>query len=277
LLAVGGLMLLMTDPLQIERDGRPIDLAGLWAPNPAFLACSGPSLDGFPLERLRERGVVSMGVNNAAARAPVKAWCFSDPQCKFHHGLYFDPGVMTFGPTPKLRWNVVVKTAEGFRGTKVRVRDCPNTYGFHRMTCFDPETFFTTPFCHWGSGKHQPKGVEPSGCLATMLIGIRLLYYLGTRRIYLLGVDHVGGRRRWAKEDKCFERLRPAFAERGLEVYNCNPTSGCRSFLHVPFDLAVQDCKGSVPDEPLDVEGWYDKKTVKEQIKANEVFRPEHF
>jgi len=267
----------MTDPLQVERNGEPANLAGLWAPCPAFLVGSGPSLPTYPLERLRERGVASLGINNAAAVAPCRAWCFSDPQSKFHHALYLDPAVMTFAPIPKLKKSIIIKTANGFHNTNLRVRDCPNTYGFARSTRFVPETFFDTTFAHWGSGKHQPPDVEGSGCLATLFLGIRLLYHLGVRRIYLLGIDHAGGRGRWAKEDRCFERLLPVFEERGLGVTNCNLSSGCRVFPCRTFDEAVDDCKGSVPDEPLDVEGWYSKAVAKEQCKVNGVFVPKHF
>jgi len=266
----------LTDPLKITRNGKPIDLSGLWSPSPAFLIGSGPSLEEYPLERLRERGVVSLGINNAAARAPAKAWCFSDPQAKFHHALYLDPVVMTFAPNPKLKRKIVVKTKDGFRSTNLRVRDCPNTYGFDRSTQFDPNEFFNTPFAHWGSGKHQPKGVEPSGMLATLLIGMRLLYYLGVRRIYLLGVDHYGKRGRWAKEDRSFERMLPVFEKMGLRVINCNQKSGCRVFPYRSFADAIVDCKGSI-QEPLDVGDWYNKGEVKRKCGENEIFVPVHY
>ena len=98
------------DPLRIERYGEPIDLQGLWAPCPAFLVGSGPSVNRLPLEWLRERGIMSMAVNNTAARVPARAWTFGDPQSKFHQALYLDPAVMTFAPAYKLRWSVICKT-----------------------------------------------------------------------------------------------------------------------------------------------------------------------
>ncbi len=268
----------MTDPLQIERNGKPIDLEGLWAPAPAFLVCNGKSLDDFPLEMLEDRGIASFGVNNAAARARCKAWCFSDPQSKFHHALFLDPTVMTFAPRPKLKRRIIVKTEGGFRRTKLRVRDCPNTYGYRRSTQFDPSTFFDDPFCHWGSGKHQKPEVERVGCLATVFIGMRLLYYLGVRTIYLLGVDHYGHRGRWTKEDRAFKRLQPEFARHNLGVFNCNPKSDCKAFAYYwSFEDALDHCRGPVPKGPLDVEGWYSKKVVKEECNENEIFTPMNY
>lgn len=265
------------DPLTIDRNGEPANIEGLWSPYPAFLVCSGQSLDSFPLERLKERGVVSMGVNNAGARAHVKAWVFSDPQSKFHHALYLDPGVMTFCPRPKMKRQFKMKLEDGFHSTGVRVRNCPNTYAFDRSTQFVPDDFFSTTYCHWGNGKHQPSDVESAGCLATLFIGVRLLYHLGVRTIYLLGVDHQGGRRRWGKEDKAFERLRPVFKKHKLTIFNCNPNTKSMSFAFRSFDYAIADCKGSVPSEPLDVDGWYQKNDVRKQCEESEVVRPIHF
>ena len=268
---------MISDPLQVERNEAPANLQGLWAPCPAFLLGSGPSGVGSDAKQIGQRGIVSMATNNTAALAPVRAWCFSDPQKKFHHALFLDPSIMTFSPIPKLKRYVVAKVNGEFYQTDVRVSECPNTYGYARSTQFDPENFFTTTFAHWGSGKHQPEGVEPSGCLATLFLGIRLLYYLGVRRIYLLGVDHYGGRRRWAKESKCFERMLPVFEKHRLEMFNCNPRSEFRVVPFVRFEHAVADCKGSVPHEPLDVEGYYAKREVKRQVEKNLKFKPLHF
>ena len=276
------------DPLKIERNGRPIDLAGLWAPNPALLVCSGPSLARHDLNRLRERGVASLGVNNAAAFAPVKAWCFSDPQTKFHQGLFLDPSVLTFAPAPKLKRRFVAKTGRGFQVTSIRVRDCPNTCGFYRQSCFVPETFFDDWYAHWGRGKAQPEDADENipGGLCTVFLGFRLLVYLGVRRVFLLGVDHrkredgyaygypsrKKGRKGFRKERRMWELLRPECERRGIEVFDCG---GINDFFpSVTFDEAIWQCKGSVPEEPFDTIGWYEKARIEEECKRNETFEP---
>lgn len=266
----------MTDPLNVTRRGKPIDLEGLWSPNPAFLVASGPDLEKFDLARLKERGVASLGVNNAAARAPVKAWCFGDPQDKFHHGLYLDPTVMTFSAHTKIHRKIKARVNGRFHNTRVRVDGTPNTFTYERGTGFDPDQFFTTTWAHWGKGKQQPEGVEPAGCLATLFCGFRILHYLGVRRIYLLGVDH-GNRRRYRQEQEAFERLLPTFERAGLEMFNCNKKSGCKVFPFVDFDVAVEDCKGSVPPEPFDVTDWYDKRKVARQCSGSRPFVPRHY
>jgi len=281
----------MIDPLQVERRGKPIDLEGLWNPNPAFLVGGGPSLNDLPLERLKDRGVVSLAINQSAAWVPVKAWVFSDTQWKFHSSLFMDPAVMTFAPIPKLRRQFHLKTEEGFHDTGIRLNQCPNTYGYSRLTCFVPDEFFTTTHAHWGPRKHQPADKPEQGCLCTMLLGIRLLHYLGVRRIYLLGVDNKGrdgkcyafpeGKgartRRYKWERHMLERLQPQFDKRGMELYNCSPDSDCRLYPFRSFDEALKDCKGSVEDDPLDTTGWYDMSSQQEQCRKNPKIVPVHY
>ncbi len=60
--------------------------------------------------------------------------------------------------------------------------------------------------------------------------------------------------------DVMLNDLAPILRESGLEVYNCNRRSCCTAFDYVPFDEAYWDCKGGVPEEPWDLDHWYDKK-----------------
>jgi hypothetical protein len=104
-----------------------INLSGLWHrdnPTAGFLVCGGPSINQLPYHKLKERGVVSLGINNVAAHVPVSVWCFSDPHTKFHHALFFDPAIMTFAPTPKLNKRIRIKQADGtFRELNKKVKD----------------------------------------------------------------------------------------------------------------------------------------------------------
>ena len=269
------------DPLLVVRNGKPANVDGLWGPNPAFLVGGGPSLNDHNLDRLRERGVMSFGINQAAAWPPIRGWVASDTHWKFHHGLYLDPGVMSFVPEPKLKWTFTVKQGKNtFRKTTIKVRDCPNTYGYSRRTRFVPREFFTTPYAHWGPSKDQPKGESSIGTLCTMLIGLRLLHHLGAGKVFLVGVDFRMGvsddehyafpQRRNVGEVRanngnfsvvngwlCKMEREGVFNRAGLEVYNCNRESGLRAFLHVPFDVAVREARSGIPEGVFDLEGWY--------------------
>ena len=116
-----------------------------------------------------------------------------------------------------------------------------------------------------------------------MLLGLRLMCYLGCPKIYLLGVDfHMDAKaqysfgqekhprnRRYLHENILLQEIRPALDESGIEVYNCNPKSNCDVFDFVSFEDALMDCKGPVPDEPFDLSEWYDKSFVEKHISQN--------
>jgi len=229
---------------------------------------------------LVSRGIASLGINNVAAHVPVKAFCCSDPPEKFHHAIWFDPGVMKFVPRPKLKKRVRAKIGEQqFRFTQYRVADCPNVWGFHRTAEFVPEEFLTSTGATWGNNS---QAVEKNGrpkILFTFFCALRLMHYLGCRRVYLLGVDfhmHAGRnggyafkQNRWASSvggnndhyriaSRMLAELQPYFAAANFQVFNCYEYSGLKVFPYVPFDEAIEDCRGMVPKE-IDLAGWYEK------------------
>jgi hypothetical protein len=53
--------------------------------------------------------------------------------------------------------------------------------------------------------------------------------------------------------------LRPVFEDWGFEVFNCNQYSALRVFDYVPFDVALEECRGLVPAEKFDLQNWYKK------------------
>ena len=261
----------------------PVRIAGLWAPRPAFLVCGGPSMRDLPIERLRDRGVLSLAINGAGAYAPVTAHTFGDPQTKFHSAMFLDPKVLSFVPFGKLWYAIQVKHGGRFYPTNIRCCDCPSTYGFSRTSVFDADEFLTTPHAHWGNGHAEAAQRNTFRRLCTPLLGLRLLHYLGVSRVYLLGVDHEVapresetpgyawgdnascGNRIWWKIDSYYERIKPVMEAAGCPIYNCNPASKCEVFDFVTFADALDDCKGPVEDEPLDCHDWYNKKLAEQQ------------
>jgi hypothetical protein len=246
------------------------DLSGLWS-SPGFLVCGGPSINKIPYQKLSERGIVSMAINNSGGHVPVTAWVFSDPQEKFHHGLFLDPKMMTFAPISKLNKNYRIKENGQFRWSEKKVRDCPNTFGFSRRTELYPENFLKTDYAMWGYGGKQLEP-KPFICLCTMLLGIRLMCYLGCPKIYLLGVDFLRteveqysfaqkanpSNRRYEHENAMLKSIKTFVEQEGIKIYNCNPESKCDAFELKSFDEAFEDCKGLVR-EPFDLAGWYEK------------------
>lgn len=117
-----------------------------------------------------------------------------------------------------------------------------------------------------------------------MLLALRILYYLGSRKVYLVGVNwgmdnsigdegnyafneirdtgacstnnsqyEIAGKWLWEMQNNgTFEKF-------GLEIFNCYRNSGLRAFPYVPFDIAVEDVLDDFPQEPYDLNSWYTK------------------
>lgn len=286
------------DPLIIQdREGTATTaLRNLLSGRPSFLVCGGPSARSLPLQQLNQRGVWSIAVNNMAGHHQFQPSAFTcaDPPLKFHHGIWLDPTVMKFVPSAKFsgrRSKLKQKVGEVFEeltvdGKKVSVTDCPNTWRFGRQSHITPDDqFFLSDHAAWGNNDAGTKQTGGKKTVMTMLLALRLLYYLGSRTIYLVGVDfkmdptagqfsnYAFGQSRdpgacdsnnaqfaVANEWLCEMQRNGTFSRFGLEVYNCNQQSGLRAFEHVPFDLAIADTLKNFPKEPFDLEGWYEKK-----------------
>jgi hypothetical protein len=268
-----------SDPLEVlDRYGNPASCCDLWKNSAAFLVCGGPSVKDVPYHRLAERGIASLGINNVAGMVPVRAMTFCDPAKKFHHGVFLDPGVIKFVPRQKAKMSIRVKENGAFRQTTIKVAECPSVFLYRKGGQFAPETFLTSWEASWGVGKKWAEQTGRSRLLFTFFLGLRLLHYLGVRRIYLLGADfhmepetayafdarHAGAARSnnnsYRIANGYCKELRPVFEAAGLEVYNCNAESGLEAWDHVPFGEALEDCRGGVPLEPFDLAHWYDKQ-----------------
>lgn len=245
------------------------NLANLWFPSPAFLVCGGPSLKDVPRSVLQEPGVLSLGINNSGAYMRCSAWTYGDTTFKFHFGAHLDAKCVTFAPYGRAVHAVRAKLPDGtFRQTTLRPIDCPGCFTFGRSSRFKAETFLTTTWAHWGSGGKDSGA--PFRRLATMLLGFRLLHYLGCPAIYLIGADfdnstagyawqdaRSGGNGQFAKQNIYLRQLRPIFDAAGFRVYNATPGSKCDAFPFVTFDEALRACRWAVPREPYDMADWY--------------------
>lgn len=284
------------DPLLMyDRNGQPIGhvLRGMWQDCAAFYVCGGPSLKEIDLSFLKDRGILSLGINNVGGYAPVRAWTFSDPAEKFSERIFLDPTIMKLVPKPKLGNRVRAKLDDGtFQWTQYNVKHCPNVFAYDRETHFYPEQFLTTTWASWGpSAKHDENKGKPT-VLFTFFLGLRLLHYLGVRRVYLLGVDfgmsadkhyafgqyrHEGAIRgnnnSYAVATQLLAELKPVFDRAGFEVYQTNKESSLRVFDYVPLETAIEDCRGLIPKEPWGSDhfsGWYEKLDPQGQPKKTD-------
>jgi len=255
----------------------------------AFLVCGGPSATVDKLQKLSERGHFSLAVNNKAGHSPYRpqAFVYSDTSSKFSHSIWNDPAIMKFCPLPKWsghraklsRKDTVTKkfVPDGV------VLDKPNVWGFDRRGwCAADDTFFTEPSAAWGN---LNEGVTRTGrpkTVCTMLLGIRILYYLGARTIYLVGVDFNmqpgkeysfnQGKESNGASNSNNEQYRVvnslltdirkygSFGKFGLKIFNCNDKSGLTAFPYFPFDWALNlDREESKVEYDPDLSHWYEK------------------
>ena len=252
----------------------------------AFLMAGGPSANELPLEMLARRGCWTMAVNNSAGHPRVRpqAMVCSDPPSKFSHSIWLDPAVMKFVPIPKLasrRGSLRRKWLDGkFTPLDRATITSPNVWGFQRTAwLFPDDRFFTSNGACWGNHK---KGVEVTSqpkTVCTMLLGLRLMRYLGCKRLFLVGVDFkmtpeagysfeqgrtpeacASNNRQFAVVMEWIQQMQDTstFTRFGMEVYNCNQYSGLRAFPYVPFEEAVVAAQGICESCP-DLAGWYEK------------------
>lgn len=282
----------------------------------AFVVAGGPSIRNLDENYFNRRGVFSLGINNVAAKFRLSAFTFADPPKKFHNGIWQDPTIMKLCPTIKLttggRGTLREKTDhyeeitcpkcdadqnecglcggtkvyhDYFKDIELKTQHCPNVWGFERRSWFSPDaTFFTEPSATWGNNDAGVRQTGESKTMCSMLMGIRLLYYMGIRRIYLAGVDFWmnpeaalgdnyafpekrllgeirANNQQYATINQLLRRMvnHGVFRQFGLEVFNCNAESGLRAFEHVPLEDAMSDVLCDFPKQPFDLSDWYIK------------------
>lgn len=227
-------------------------------PDPTwFFLGGGPSLRSVDLEALRGRN--TFAVNGVCEVYPrPSAWCATDP----FHAMPGDP--MGQEGTLKL-------LPRAFAGD---LDPSDDARFFLRNTRFNPWTFLSERTVNWGSERRATDELErdaPWGRgRSVMLAALKLMWFLGARRIVLLGVDwHMDAAQPYAhsataddrkassNNDKFgllsrrFGQLRPVFEAAGLTVVNATEGSRLEVFEKVNLreELARADAeRGRIED-----------------------------
>lgn len=212
----------------------------------AFLIGRGWSATPDKRWRIERSGIPVMAVNDYPADGPKpRYWCSGDPPIYFRESIWRDPEVMKFcglhnsnGERPR----------DGAYAPKHLVKDAPNTFFFHQATDeMDTDHWLFHPFIAWGSTigcENGPKQLYERGAArSSMLIGLKLLWFLGYRRVYLLGCDctshHHPAPEYWNTIFHLLGALAPGFKRWGYQVMQTNPDSYLRTFPFVRFDDAL--------------------------------------
>lgn len=258
--------MLWTAPLFFGRDGMPATgLEGIYGPGgTVFLCLNGPSFDeGTRRVLARRPGVATFCVNNGAHGFRPDLWACVDAPERFMDSIWMDPTVLKFVPAERM--------GERLLSSPISPSQCPRVYAFARNDCFNAATFLTEETINWGN--HQDRG----GGRSVMLVGLRIAYELGFRRVVLLGCDfHMSETHRyWFAEQRTarairnnltsyeiltgfFQQLLPVFEAAGFGVVNATPGSRLKVFPAVDLEteLAAVAAAAAV-DTSGSTEGMY--------------------
>ena len=257
-----------------------------------FLVCGGPSAKQLDLRLLEQRGIWSMAVNNMAAYVKTSCFICADPPSKFSDAIWLDPNIIKFVPLAKLtrkKGKLRRKVGEQFETLKIddkeiTVLDCPNVWGFERRSWMQlDDTFFTEPSAAWGNHEAGTIRTGRQKTVNTMLLAIRIMYAIGIRTLFLVGVDfdmsptadpagnYAFGELRDSNAIKsnnsqyeivnkwlCEMQETGVFQRFGLSIYNVNQNSNLRAFPYVPYELAIADALKNFPKQ-IELSNWYRK------------------
>lgn len=253
-------MLFRAIPFFFTREGAELNLMGHYRGASAFVIASGPSLSGVDLVSLRS--CWAMTLNNAHTTFRAQANCVVDDPSRFNLSLWLDPTIQKYVPMAhfdKPLWdNRLITGDDGsvqlWEKAAMKVGDCPNVVGFRRNEKFHAPRWLYEETVNWGN--HAKYG----GGRSVLLAALRILFLLGFRRVYLLGVDFEmsqekkyhfteerppnairGNMRTYAKLQQWFTELQPHFLKENLVVKNCNPHSRLTAFPFITFEEAIAE------------------------------------
>ena len=213
---------------------------------PAFLIGRGWSATPGKRRRIADADIPVMAVNDYPADGPKPTyWCSGDGATSFGNRIWDDAEVMKFSPL--VNKSVSCPRTDAYETRKTAL-DCPNVHFFHKVNdLLSLDEWLFVPYIAWGTtihGKNVPKQFHKEGAArSSMLIGLRILWHLGYRKVYLLGCDctphHHPAPKYWKVMFSYIDQLKPAFDRFCYSVYQTNPDSHLRTFEFAEFDRAV--------------------------------------
>lgn len=278
-------------PFLFNRDGLNIFLGDIYRGQSAFLILGGPSFgtliggeSEFKGKRVSNRellngpGFVTMATNNAPRTFRPNLWTMVDDPGNFIKSIWLDPKITKFVPFDHAEKRIFDN--EAWKDMDVLTGECPNVHFYRRNEHFAPNQFLTESTFNWGEHSDSVDAVGNKGGRSVMLVALKLLYYLGIRKVFLLGCDfkmddktkYHFDQDRTASSQKGnnstynilktrFEALLPEFEKAGLKVFNCNLESDLKVFPTIPFEEAIQIATNDMPDIANErTAGLYDRK-----------------
>jgi hypothetical protein len=235
----------------LRSNGLKANIIDLYHGQDVFLICNGPSFKDVDKSLLKLPGIVTMTVNNGGHSFRSNLWTGQDPQDKFMQSIWEDPNMMKF-TLLQYRFRHYYDHIKN-RVSDRTVSDCPNVIFHKRHSNFIPEDWLNEKEIVWG----RPK--KSGGNRSVMLAAIHILYLLGFKNIYLLGVDfNMSSDKKYffpenrgpaaiRNNNKLFKnissylkQIKPKLEEKGVHIYNCNPGSKLDVFDFADLNDAIE-------------------------------------
>jgi hypothetical protein len=262
-------------PMLFTQDHHPLWLGDIYRGRSAFLIAGGPSFATLDHSLLRQPGILTMGLNNSVKTFRPNLWVSVDPPDRFLRSVWLDPTILKFVPICHAK--KFIFNSDSWEFMDMRVGDCPNVVYYKRNEHFKARQFLWEDCVNWGNHKKHGSG------RSVMLAALRILFILGIRRVYLLGVDFnmsETNRYHFAQDrsagaikgnnftfrvlNERLEKLRPYFEKEDFLVLNCNPCSNLKAFDFIPYEEAVRKVLAEFDFVNVAAErtqGLYDTKT----------------
>ena len=216
---------------------------------PAFLLGRGWSATLEKRQMIADAGIPVMAINDYPADGPKpKYWCAGDGPSYYGRRIWDDPDVIKFSAINNL---AMACPREDAYAPLVTPKESPNTHFVHPVNnLMEMESWLHVPYIAWGTslfGPHTPKQFNDSGAgRSSMLIGLRLLWHLGYREVFMLGCDctphHHPAPNYWKVMFHYIDQLKQVFLDNQFGVYQCNPDSHLRTFPIVDFYDVLSYC-----------------------------------
>lgn len=244
------------------RHKKPSNLANSFLNMGCFFIGGGPSLEKLNLDLLKERGILTYAVNNIAAYKNIRPnfWSSCDDPNSFHDSIWRDPAIMKF-----IR-------RENFK----KIKEPPNCYTFEVNEDFDVKSFFNERTVCFGNRSDLKDAYGQKGGRSVIYCALRIMHYLGIRRVYLIGCDfkmeesrpYMFDQDKWSggvhTNNKHYEMMNVRFKHLNEEarkldykIYNCSPGSSLTAFEQLDYEEAI---KREKLETPASLANMYGKK-----------------
>lgn len=233
--------------LVFDATGTPADMQNMYTGASVFLLCGGPSLNQMNLDMIPDSAIVASINQVGATHKRPHLWFGVDHPKRFHANIWEDPAITKFtalGHCADYYSNLV---GDEWVPSGRSPQDMPNTYFVKYNEPWFGDKYLESP-TSWATR---------DGSRSTMMIALRMLYWLGFRSVYLLGCDfqmtykgsyafgEICGPKIRARSNVKFQALNstleylfPTFDKHGFHVYNCTPDGNLHALPRVDFTKA---------------------------------------